>query len=164
MGNFEIIVPLVLSLEGGYVNDPDDPGGETKYGISKRSYPHEDIPGMTRDRAKEIYRRDFWELVRADEIPNQRLSASVFDMAINAGPQEAIKILQEVVGAAMDGIFGPKTAAAVARHPDLDEAGLEYVLTRIHKYALLAQRKPISRKFFLGWVNRALAVHYFFGG
>ena len=103
---------IVIGHEGGYVNDLKDPGGETKYGISRRAYPLEDIKSLTLDRAKELYKRDYWDKVRADNLPKQ-VRLAVFDAAVNSGVSQSIEWLQRAVGVEDDGIFGPATARAV---------------------------------------------------
>ena len=105
-------MPMLLEFEGGCVNDPRDPGGETKYGISKRAYPKEDIKDMTLERAYEIYRRDYWEPILADQLP-PRLRFPLFDTAVNCGVKQAVKLLQKTVGTTQDGVLGPKTLQAV---------------------------------------------------
>lgn len=98
--------------EGGYSNDPDDPGGETKYGISKRSYPHLDIKNLTLQDAADIYLRDFlaplkWDLY-ADGVAFQLL-----DFAVNSGPPTAIRRIQREVGTKPDGVVGPATISRI---------------------------------------------------
>jgi lysozyme family protein len=90
---------------------PADPGGLTKYGISKRAYPDVDIGGLTLDDAKRIYRRDFWDALRLDELP-EVLAETVFDAAVNSGKRAAVIWLQKSLGAEADGVLGPKTIAA----------------------------------------------------
>lgn len=109
--NFDACLAKVLEHEGGYVNDPRDAGGETNFGISKRSYPKEDIRGMTRTRAAEIYRRDYWSAVRGDELP-AGLDLVAFDAAVNSGVSRGAKWVQSAVGASPDGKIGPATIAA----------------------------------------------------
>lgn len=106
--NFEACLAQVFAHEGGYVNDPHDPGGETNYGISKRSYPKENIKGMTRARAGEIYRRDYWNAVRGDDLP-AGLDLVAFDAAVNSGVSRGAKWVQRAVGAVQDGKVGPET-------------------------------------------------------
>lgn len=113
--NFDQAFDMVIDREAGYVNDPNDPGGETNYGISKRSYPHEDIRNMTLERAKWIYRRDFWKKAKCDELP-WPVNFQVFDAAVNSGVRAAVKWLQKAVGVSADGVIGPKTLAAVRSH------------------------------------------------
>lgn len=108
--NFERCLDFVLRHEGGYVNHPRDPGGETNMGVSRRSYPREDIRGMTRARAAVIYRRDFWDAVRGDDLP-YGLDLIAFDAAVNSGASRGARWLQEAVGAAADGRVGPQTIA-----------------------------------------------------
>lgn len=107
----------LIGHEGGYVSPErailnDDPGGETKYGISRRSYPGEDIAGMTLDRAKLIYRRDFWGPAGCDTVPPS-VRFDLFDTAVNSGPKQAVKLLQRAVQETDDGILGPRTLQAV---------------------------------------------------
>jgi lysozyme family protein len=108
---------VLIGHEGGLVNHPRDPGGVTKYGISQRAYPGEDIPGMTLERAKQIYQRDYWGPAGCDAVPDG-VKFSLFDMAVNSGVKPAIKCLQRAVGVTDDGVLGPLTLQAVASiHP-----------------------------------------------
>lgn len=111
MSNFDDAFEALIGHEGGYVNHPKDPGGETKFGITKRSYPKEDIKGMTLERAKAIYKRDFWDKVRGDELP-MPVAFNLFDGAVNSGPSQAIKWMQKAAGVDDDGKLGPITLAA----------------------------------------------------
>lgn len=106
--NFEPALEKTLAHEGGYVNDEHDPGGETNMGISKRSYPKENIRGMTRKRAAEIYKRDYWDAVRGDDLP-AGLDVMAFDGAVNSGVSRGAKWVQSAVGAQADGKIGPAT-------------------------------------------------------
>lgn len=109
--NFDRCMSAVFSHEGGYVHDPNDPGGETNMGISKRSYPNEDIRNMTRVRAAQIYRRDFWNAVKGDDLP-PGLDLVAFDAAVNSGPSRGAKWLQSSLGVTADGVIGPQTLKA----------------------------------------------------
>ena len=102
--------------EGGYVDHPDDPGGETNFGISKRAYPNEDIKGLTLFRAKQIYLRDYWGPAGCDTVPHT-LKFDLFDMAVNSGVNKAVKTLQQVCGTDVDGILGPRTLLAISTMP-----------------------------------------------
>jgi lysozyme family protein len=108
---FDDAFAALIGHEGGYANHPNDPGGETKYGISKRSYPGEDIRNLTLTRAKEIYRRDFWGPAGCDVLPDE-IRFDVFDMAVNSGVRQSVKTLQKAVYADVDGILGPRTLMA----------------------------------------------------
>lgn len=87
MSNFESAFGIIVGIEGGYVNDPKDPGGETKYGISKRRYPNEDIKNLTIERAQFLYQRDFWNPHKCDYLPWEQ-ALLVFDTAVNGGNAE----------------------------------------------------------------------------
>lgn len=149
---FEEAVEVVLKHEGGYVNHPLDPGGETKYGISKRAYPHVDILNLRREEAIEIYRKDYWEKVRADDLPAS-LRLLVFDAAVNQGVSAAIRLLQQVVNVEQDGILGPNTLRAVNNQGSRDLVFL-YVMARHAAYA----RNPRWDAFGRGWSWRLLEV------
>ena len=114
--SFDVSIARLLDNEGGYVNDPADPGGETKFGISKRSYPNVDIANLTREGAANIYRRDFWNPIGADALPAP-LQFQLLDFAVNCGVGTAIRKLQVSIGVADDGHFGPISAAALAKTP-----------------------------------------------
>jgi len=163
MANFDQAIPIILKHEGGYVNDPHDPGGETKYGISKRSYPQLDIKSLTEERAKEIYYKDWWDKYRYGGINDQGVATKIFDMAVNMGARQAHKLLQraanEVMGhknLAEDGIIGPQTLAVVN---SVDSKRLLSAL-RNHQanfYRELARKNSSLAKFLKGWLNRAAA-------
>lgn len=112
--NFQACLDHVLRHEGGYVDHPRDPGGETNFGISKRSYPNENIKGMTKKRAGEIYRRDYWNAVRGDDLP-YGLDLVAFDAAVNSGVSRGAKWVQAAVGAQQDGKIGPATLLRVGK-------------------------------------------------
>jgi lysozyme family protein len=109
MAVFEEAIGGVIADEGGYVNDPKDPGGETKYGISKRSYPNLDIKNLTLQQAKDIYKQDFWLF---DGLLSQPVANKIFDMYVNI-KHTAIRLAQKVAGAVPDGVYGTKTEAAI---------------------------------------------------
>lgn len=146
------IIDFILRHEGGYVNDKNDPGGETKFGISKRSYPDLDIKNLTKQQATEIYERDFYNKVRGDDLPVW-LALMVTDFAVNAGIKTAVAILQRLVGETDDGIIGKKTIAACKGKPSrtLRQA---YTTSREAYYDALVARKPVMKRFINGWKNR----------
>ena len=152
MGQFSACIPHILSHEGGYVNHPADPGGETKYGISKRAYPHLDIAALTLDDAAAIYERDYWLAVRANRFP-AGVALLLFDSAVNQGPQTAVKLLQKALRVAEDGDPGPITQqAALDQVPDILAL---YATERARYYALL----PTVRAFARGWYRRLFALY-----
>ena len=154
---FDYIIEIVLEHEGGYVNDPDDPGGETNFGIAKRSHPDVDIANLTKEDAKIIYYQDYWMKNRVPQMPDD-LKHIYFDMCVNQGRGRAVKILQRASNAKganlkVDGGLGPKTVGA------LDGVELDRVRAyRIKYYADLVTRKPDLEKFYFGWFRRGLEV------
>jgi lysozyme family protein len=136
MSNFETAVALVLKHEGGFVDDKNDSGGATNWGISSRSYPNIDVAKLTRDDAIAIYRRDFWEPLRCDELP-YGLAVQLFDMAVNAGVSAAVKILQSTLFVTADGVLGPVTIAAAGKAGHAAVKG--YARRRIRYYSSLGK-------------------------
>lgn len=116
---FEVAVSRCLSHEGGYVNDPNDPGGETQWGISKRSYPNLDIAALTRDAAIAIYKRDFWDAIKADGLPGS-VVFQLFDFAINSGVGTAVRYFQRALGVADDGYWGPHSQSVADSTSEAD--------------------------------------------
>jgi lysozyme family protein len=109
--SFDSAFAKVVSVEGGYVNHSADPGGATKYGISQRAYPAENIEALTLDRAREIYRKDYWNKICGDDLPDP-LSHLVFDAAVNHGISPAAQMLQAALKIRADGVMGPETLKA----------------------------------------------------
>ena len=159
MANYNEAWRLTSAHEGGYVNDPDDPGGETKFGISKRAYPHLDIKNLRVEDAKAIYMNDYWRKCRLGRVESQIIANKVFDIAVNSGVRKAGLILQQAcneLGKILqeDGIIGEKTIRAVNsfKYPDAVEKVITYL--RVKFYLELAQ-SPKKRKFLMGWLRRA---------
>jgi len=152
---FHISLDHLLKMEGGYVNDPDDPGGETKYGISKRSYPNEDIRHLTKRRAAQIYQKDYWDLCRCDDLP-WPVNGALFDAAVNHGRSRAVKMLQKTVGARPDGVIGVKTIFQVMAM-DEDECCARFLARRAKFYSDLAKRGN-NKKFLKGWLYRLFSL------
>lgn len=158
---FQQAIAIVLQHEGGYINIGADPGGETKFGISKRSYPDLDIRNLTREQAIEIYRRDWWDKLRLGEINDADLAAKVLDLSVNVGREAGVKLLQRALRAAgkqvtIDGIMGPETLKAA------NETNPQIVLAALRSeaagyYRLLVAQNPKLRVFEQGWLNRAYA-------
>jgi len=150
--NFDAALAVVLDHEGGLVDHPSDPGGLTNMGISKRSYPREDIRGMTRARAAQIYRRDFWNAVRGDDLP-AGLDLVAFDAAVNSGPRRGAEWLQAALGVTPDGKIGPVTIAAAA------QADVPRVITKATDLRMaFLRRLGTWGTFGKGWSRRVDAV------
>lgn len=150
--NFDRAFGAVVGVEGPYSNDPKDPGGETKFGVSKRAYPNEDIKNLSLDRAKMLYARDYWGPVHGDELP-WPLALFVFDAAVNQGPPVAIGLLQKSVGVAQDGSFGARTQKAVAAKEPKELCAL-FMADRALRYTGTRNFDINGR----GWLKRLFAV------
>lgn len=118
--SWDNIFDRLIGHEGGYTNDPNDPGGETNWGISKRSYPNLDIKNLTREQAKTIYKTDFWDKIDAKDLPIS-VAFQLFDFAVNSGIETAIRYFQRALGVADDGYWGPISQGMASRtnEPDM---------------------------------------------
>lgn len=157
MHNVNNIIQHTILLEGGYVNNLNDSGGETKYGISKKSYPNINISELTIDEAIAIYKRDFWDKPNIDLLINERVARKVFDMGVNMGAFRAVCILQDCVGAKIDGILGDETARlANSMHEQtlIDALRQKQLL----HYASIIKKNTSQIEFLHGWINRAFAT------
>jgi lysozyme family protein len=148
MSLFPTYIERVLSHEGGYVNNPADPGGETQWGIAKRSYPTVDIKALTRQGAIAIYERDFWVRVHGDELP-QALAFQALDAAVNHGIGNSVRWMQRAAGVADDGYFGPITKAAILA-ADENDLLMRFNAIRLDFYTRLSTWPTFGR----GWARR----------
>ena len=180
MNSIESIADEIVAREGGFVNDPDDPGGATKYGVTigtmKRlgldltgdgRVGEADVRALTRTKAKQIFIDDYFQRPRISELP-EVLQASVFDMYVNAGGN-AVKILQRLLRdmgqqLTVDGAIGPQTilAARLALDAAPEHLADAYGIARRNYYYALADRRVASRKYARrrdggkgGWITRA---------
>lgn len=174
------IAKQIVAREGGFVNDPDDPGGATKYGVTIHTMRRlgldldrdgdvdaGDVQRLTRADAQAIFIEHYYHRPQIDALP-ETLQASVFDMYVNAGAN-AVKILQRLLRdmgqvVAVDGVIGPQTMAAARAAVDAapDHIADAYGIARRNYYLALADRRPASRKFARtrsggkgGWIKRA---------
>jgi lysozyme family protein len=151
-GDFQKAIEFCLRWEGGHHTDPDDPGGETNFGISKRQYPDLDIGALTRDQAITIYHQDYWV---KGHCPEMRLPLNWvhFDCCVNAGIHQAAILLQRSLYVDEDGLIGPHTLQAM-NEKDPDVLAILCIAEREHYYRTLAQSKPVFAKQLNGWLNR----------
>ena len=153
---FERAIEQVLMHEGGYVDDPRDPGGETNYGITRTTARAHGYRGSMRaipmSLVRSIYRRSYWASVRGDDLPSG-VDLAVFDFAVNSGPQRAAEFLQRVVGVPDDGKIGPITLGAVGSH----DAG--FVVSALCQDRMeWLQVLKIWPRFGRGWTRRVESV------
>jgi lysozyme family protein len=150
---FEKALKIVLSWEAGYVNDPHDPGGETKYGICKRQYPEIDIANLTIEKAAEIYKRDYWNKCSCDSF-EEPVAILLFDTAVNMGVVSAITMLQTITGGIdVDGVIGPKTIHVV-NMTDQVKIVREFASARFRRYTQMDGWEYYGK----GWTRRLVDV------
>lgn len=156
---FEKAFAYVIENEGGYVFDKNDPGGETKFGISKRSYPSLNIKDLTLEDAKKIYYRDFWQKGKFEEIDDEKVATQVFDLSVNLGIRAAVSVLQRAlrsvgINVQEDGLMGSQTLSAVSNsEPRCLLAAIKSEAAGY--YRQIAAKNPSQQKFLKGWLNRA---------
>lgn len=150
---FTLALAFVLQQEGGakIADDPRDPGGLTKWGISQRAYPGLDIRALTEADASAIYRRDYWDATGCGNLP-PAVAFIHFDCCVNQGPGTAAKTLQLAAGVEPDGKIGPKTLGAIQRMP-AGKLATEYAALRMSHYG----RLPHFDTYGLGWSRRLAA-------
>lgn len=147
MVSFDEAFDRLIGHEGGYVNNPADPGGETNWGISKRQYPQLDIKNLTRDDAKQIYRRDYWEPV--GKFLDSAVTFQVFDASVNHGISNAIRMLQRAIGVADDGYFG-SVSLDVYNKMEKNDVLLRFLAERLDYFTKLTTFDKFGR----GWSRR----------
>ena len=154
--NYDKCLETILHHEGGYVNHPEDPGGETNLGVTKRVYQEwggtKDMKDLTFDDVAPIYRKNYWDKMKCDDLPSG-LDLCVFDFGVNAGPGRAAKYLQTLIGTVADGGIGPNTLAKLKEYTD--ETGVKETITnyqneRQRYYEKLSTFKTFGR----GWTRR----------
>lgn len=150
---------FVLAAEGGYVNDKYDPGGETKFGISKKAYPNLDVANLTLEDAKKIYYRDYWLSSGAKVADiSPELAMILFDTAVNMGAGTAVRFLQRTLRVKEDGIIGEETKAALQR-TNIEEIIEWYLVNRILRYSELDTWSRYRR----GWLKRTIGLLRYVG-
>ncbi len=165
MADFDKALWKTLRWEGGYVNDPDDPGGATNHGITLATYNYyfddglEGLKNISEERVRLIYYYGYWKPIKGDEIKDQSVAELLFDMAVNHGKSMAVKKIQKLLGCGVDGVVGPITLKAINDKPGkLLFAELHDVRTAYYK-AIVA-RNPVMKKYLKGWLNRNNSFTY----
>jgi len=161
---FVRIYEIVMKYEGGYVNHPNDPGGETYKGISRRAHPNwegwmliDQKRPVPEDWVRGFYYEQFWKPLRCDEMPAP-IGEYLFDFAVNAGIRQAVKNIQMAAGVTADGILGPITMGAI-RRSDVQVLMYKFLVHRINFYVTITtQRRKQFEVFFLGWIRRTIEV------
>lgn len=177
MADFHIAVKPTIKSEGGYANDPDDTGGETYKGVSRKYNPKWPgwaiIDGLKGEEYFEaslnnsvplhkevlaLYRVKYWGRIRGDDIYDQDIADSIFDFSVNAGPKKSAKLAQGTVGAFKDGIIGPITLKKINAY---DKRGFlaEFAMAKVEFYVRSRLKTEANRKFFFGWIRRTSDKH-----
>ena len=157
---FSEALEVILHHEGGYVNHPKDPGGETNLGVTKRVY--EDFGGekemkdLTKEDVEPIYKKNYWDRVKGDDLP-EGLDLCIFDFAVNAGPGRAAKFIQRLVNTTVDGGIGPNTLGKIKEYVDhygINQTIESYALMRQNYYESLSNFDTFGK----GWTRRVSEV------
>ncbi len=174
MANFQKALNRVLLHEGGYVNDPDDRGGETYKGIARNIHPKwtgwlvidsrkilsnfpgvlDELPQLQQLVAK-FYYENFWLTIQGDRINSQLIAESIFDFCVNAGIRTGVSIAQHAINVKPDGIIGPVTLQKL-NSMNMELFLASFTVAKIARYVHLVKIRPVNQKFFFGWVRRAI--------
>lgn len=158
MALFDQAIPGLLAREGGakFTDVPADKGGATKYGISQTAYPNLDIRSLTESQAREIYKRDYWDRVRGDDVKSQIIAEAIFDAAVNMGVRTTSRMVQHILNIEpADGIIGAVSLGKINKAVEKDFIPL-FSLAKISYYASICNKDFSQTKFLLGWINRTL--------
>ena len=154
--NYDKCLETILHHEGGYVNHPKDPGGETNLGVTKRVYEEwggtKDMKDLTVEDVAPIYKKNYWNRVKGDDLPSG-LDLCVFDFGVNAGTGRSAKYLQRMIGTVADGGIGPNTLKALDNY--VESEGLEQTIRNFQEarqkyYESLKTFETFGR----GWTRR----------
>lgn len=174
MASFSLSLAKTLRNEGGYVNDPDDPGGETYRGVARLIFgkwngwtivdqlrkqggfplsldKHEEL----QRKVDAFYRTSFWDRISGDDILNQQVADSIFDFAVNAGVGTSTVLAQHVAEVEADGVMGEETIRSV-NEKDPEYFLAAFTVAKIARYLSIVNKRPTSRKYFYGWVLRTI--------
>jgi lysozyme family protein len=174
MGNFDSSFQKVLQNEGGYVNDPDDPGGETYKGVARKIWSAWDgwliidadkkqtgFPANLekdfdlQEKIKDFYKVNNWDKINGSKIADDEVATSIFDFAVNAGVKTSASIAQMIVETDRDGVIGDITVNKINDF-DPEHFLALFTISKVARYISIVKKKPVSQKYFYGWVCRAL--------
>lgn len=166
MADAKILIPFLMSWEGGYACIPGDRGSHTNKGITIATYRSvfgqertvEDLKKITDVEWEYIYRSLFWDKWKADDIRSQSIANLLVDWVWNSGARYGIRIPQSVLGVSIDGVVGPKTIAAINGHPDERELFRRLWVAREEFFKRIAVGP--QKKFLNGWLNRLNGIQY----
>lgn len=157
MSDFQIAVQKTLVNEGGFVDDPNDPGKATNFGITQADMPGVNMKDITQAQAIAYYAENYWKTLYA-QIENQDVANKLFDMGVLFGVGEAVKVLQIVLATSVPAIepdadFGPETLAAT-NEVDANSLLQAYKTAMVTYMLRIVVNKPVLREFTSGWGKR----------
>jgi lysozyme family protein len=174
MANFDNALRHILQHEGGYVSDPADPGGETYKGVARKmnsawkGWVEIDMakgkPGFPanletntklQEMIRDFYKVNYWDKICGTDIENENVALSIFDFAVNAGVSTSASLAQKAVDVKPDGVIGPVSVKAI-NLSDADHFIASFTVLKIARYVTIVKNRPESKKYFYGWVCRAL--------
>jgi lysozyme family protein len=174
MADFGKAFDETMKFEGGYGNDPQDPGGETYKGVARKMNPtwggwtvidlmkaksafprNLDSNTDLQNQIQEFYMVNYWSKVNGDAILDQEIAESIFDFAVNAGTSTSAKLAQIVVGVAPDGVMGPDTLSKLNSYTSREFLAI-FAVHKIARYVHICENRVESKKYFYGWVKRTL--------
>lgn len=174
MADFTQAFQLTIAHEGGYVNDPDDPGGETYKGVARKSWPKwlgwyiiDLLKGQSgfpanldqneelQSEVENFYEIQFWNRISGSLIAEQAVANSIFDFAVNAGVKPSSELAQKAVRVEMDGVIGNDSITAI-NFVNTEIFLLRFALGKIRRYVEIVKKRPASLKYLVGWLTRTL--------
>jgi lysozyme family protein len=175
MADFSVAFQKVLQHEGGYVNDPNDPGGETYKGIARNMNSkwegwaiidvQRKLPDFPKNldsnvelqgKIENFYETNYWDRIKGDDITDNDIASSIFDFAVNVGVSTSCSLAQMVVDMEPDGVIGDDTVVKLNAF-EKDYFLVAFTIAKIARYASIVKKRPSSQKYFYGWVRRALS-------
>lgn len=158
---FEKALSDVLKNEGGYVNDPDDHGGATNYGITMKTLSdflghtvnEHDVQSISMDVVREIYKKNYWDRLKLDLVKNETLAALLFDQAVNRGTRTVAEQIQKIVGVTVDGMMGPLTIKSINAY-NQKKLIINFIKVSQDSYIRIALSNHKQMKFLTSWINR----------
>lgn len=180
MANFEAAQEVLDKIEGGYVHDPLDRGGETYNGISRKNFPDwegweiidniknqaanlaeikEKLKGHSglKQKVNAFYKEHFWDKMKLDEVTSDVVAQNIYLFGVVAGISRSIKTTQQIVGADVDGKLGAKSIELINKM-DANEFKVAFDKAEIAHFNTIVQKRPEQERFLKGWVNRANLV------
>lgn len=151
--DFDKAIETIMELEGGYVNHPNDPGGETNFGISKAAFPSLDIKNLTEKEAHKIYKDNYWDKSQCEKLPLE-LRLAMFDASINHGNKMAVILLQRTLKVKTDGIIGNITISKAHAYKGKLNLLINFLVTRELFYMNLSTFNHFGK----GWSRRLFKI------